>query len=105
MTQPYLQNSSVNHRSGYRSGHRSGYGEYSCSELVSEMKLLGLDPGPLLEIAANDILSRHGSKGQAYAKLMLDQVIAEDDLDGIYLWNALLSHICNHISHDHHIIH
>ncbi len=101
MTQPYLQNSSINHGSG----HRSGYGEYSYSELVSEMKLLGMDPRPLLEIAANDIVSRHGSRGQAYAELMLDQVIAEDDLDGIYLWNALLNHICNHISHGHYIIH
>lgn len=97
MTQPYLQNSSIN--------HISGYGEYSYSELVSEMKSLGMDPRPLLEIAANDILSQHGSRGQAYARRMLDQMIAEDDLDGIYLWNALLNHIYNHISHDHHIIH
>ncbi len=82
-----------------------GDGEYSYSELVSEMKLLGMDPAPFLEIAASDIISRHGSRGQAYAQLMLDQMIAEDDPDGIYLWNALLSHIYNHISYINPVIH
>ncbi len=61
----------------------------SFQELVKEMKLLGMDPKPLLEIAATDIFTQHGTMGMTYAELMLDQMIEENNPNGIALWKEL----------------
>ena len=61
----------------------------SVLKLVEEMKILGMDPLPLLQIAANDIFSRHGRKSLPYAKELLCQMLAEKNPDGIYLWQTL----------------
>lgn len=61
----------------------------SFPELIQEMKLLDMDPKPLLEIAANDIFSLHGGAAIILAELMLDQMYQDDNPDGIYLWKEL----------------
>ncbi|PCI51282.1 MAG: hypothetical protein COB49_02370 [Alphaproteobacteria bacterium] len=58
-------------------------------KICEEMNSLGLDPKPLLKIAANDIVIRHGIKGVAYAELMLDQMIENNNPEGIFLWKEL----------------
>lgn len=67
----------------------SSYAGLSILELIQEMELLGVDPKPLLEIAANDIFSLHGAKAITYAELMLDQMIEDDNPGGIFLWKEL----------------
>ncbi len=63
--------------------------EVSFLELIQEMKLLDMDPKPLLEIAANDIFSHHGSDAITFVELMLDQMYEDNNPDGIYLWKEL----------------
>jgi len=79
----------------------------SCSflELIQEMKLLGMDPKPVFEIAANDICSLYGAKATIYTELMLDHMIEEDNPDGIYLWKELHHTLSNRISPPNKIIH
>lgn len=67
----------------------SSYARLSILELVQEMKLLGVDPKPLLEIAAIDLFSQYGTKAISYIELMLDQMIEDDNPDGLYLWKEL----------------
>lgn len=70
----------------------------SVLELVEEMKTLGMDPLPLLQIAANDIFTRHGAKALPYAEEMLCQMLTAKDLDGIYLWQSLSDILGGYIS-------
>lgn len=67
----------------------SSYAEHTMLELVQEMNLLGMDPKPLLKIAAIDIFSQHGAKAITYAELMLEQMIDDDNSSGLYLWKEL----------------
>ncbi|MBL4802289.1 MAG: hypothetical protein JKY45_10380 [Emcibacter sp.] len=69
--------------------HNNSSSNLSFLELVEEMKGLGMDPRPLLEIAANDIWTRHGAQAMTYTELMLHQMQEENNPDGIYLWQAL----------------
>ena len=73
-------------------------GDTSILKLVEEMKFFGMDPLPLLEIAANDILSCHGTKAIPYAQEMLCQMIDGNNPDGIYLWQALYDILKGHTS-------
>ncbi|PCI34030.1 MAG: hypothetical protein COB54_03250 [Alphaproteobacteria bacterium] len=67
-------------------------------ELVQEMKLFGMDPKPFLVIAANDIFSRHGEQAITYAELILDQMVRENNPNGIGLWKELYCILHNQIS-------
>jgi len=81
MTQPIFKNSFKSHKSIYE--------DYSILELIAEMDILGVNPKPLLEIAATDIWKRHGAEGLNYVKLMRDQVTEAQDMNGIFLWTEL----------------
>jgi len=61
----------------------------SLLDLVQEMKCLGMDPKPILEIAANDINSLYGAKAHAYCALQLTQAREQDNPNDIYLWKEL----------------
>ncbi|MCF6215309.1 MAG: hypothetical protein L3J58_03945 [Emcibacter sp.] len=69
--------------------HKDNYAGYSIIELIAEMKLLGVSPQPLLEIAAKDIVNRFGADGHIYVEMMLNQVTEAQDFGGIFLWTAL----------------
>ncbi|GEM_PF-6654014 len=69
--------------------HKDNYADYSLIELIVEMDLLGVSPQPLLEIAAKDIMNRHGAEGYTYVEKMLNQVTEAQDAGGIFLWTAL----------------
>lgn len=73
----------------------SSYAELSILELVQEMKNLGADPKPLIKIAAIDLFSQYGAKALTYSELMLDQMIEEDNPNGLYLWNELYGILSN----------
>lgn len=76
----------------------SSHSELSFLELVQEMKIFGMDPKPFLVIAANDIFSRHGEQALAYARLVLEQMIKENNPDGIGLWEELYCILHDQIS-------
>ena len=76
----------------------SSHTELSFLELVQEMKIFGMDPKPFLVIAANDIFSRHGKQAVTYAELILDQMIKDNNPNGIVLWKELYCILQDQIS-------
>jgi len=88
-----------------RRTEKTSYEDYSLMELIAEMTLLGTNPKSLLEIAANDILDRHGAKGISYVKQKLDEVIISQDVSGIYLWQELFNLLNNRSSSAYFTIH
>ncbi|VAV90225.1 hypothetical protein MNBD_ALPHA02-762 [hydrothermal vent metagenome] len=74
-------------------------------ELAIEMKSLGMDPRPFFEIAAQDILSQHGNKAISYVEVMLSQMYAQNNPDGLYLWQELHDILIGQKSNKPHTIH
>lgn len=85
--------------------YTSGHAEHSFLELVAEMKALGMNPLPILETAANDILAQHGANVLVYTKAVLDQMRAANNPNGIYLWDCLHSILSARISPSYITIH
>lgn len=83
----------------------SSYAGMSFSELVVEMKLLGVDPNPLIKVAAIDIFSQYGDQAITYVELMLDQMIDDDNPNGLYLWKELFRILADHVSITQNTIH
>lgn len=89
--------------------HQNTYDTYRSSnsflELVEEMQFLGMDPEPLLKIAANDIYSLHGAKTIIYVETMLDQAHKANNPNDIYLWGKIYAILYNHSGEDYITIH
>lgn len=69
----------------------------SLLDLVQEMKCLGMDPEPILDIAANDIISLYGAQAGAFCALRLTQAIEDVNPNDIYLWKELYSILQNRL--------
>lgn len=67
----------------------SSYSKLTILEMIHEMKLLGVDPKPLIEIAAVDLFTQYGTEAITYTELMLDQMVEEDNPNGLFLWKEL----------------
>ncbi len=77
----------------------------SLLDLVQEMKSLDVDPMPFMEMAARDIIMRHGAEGVSYAKLLLEKEMQDNNADGIYLWQAIYSILSCHNLEGSQIVH
>ncbi len=97
MTQPNLERS--------YDTNTSSHANYSFMELVQEMRVLGMDPKPILSIAANDIFNRLGSKSLGYIKSILDQMVNENNTNGMYLWREIHDILSDRFSASHITIH
>ncbi|WP_138378782.1 hypothetical protein [Luteithermobacter gelatinilyticus] len=61
----------------------------SLTDLVLEMKHLGLDPAPLLSVAAGDFLRRSGPDARLQAKHLYHRAQEHQDQDGMYFWHEI----------------
>ena len=73
----------------------------STISILSEMKLLGIDYNPLLEIAAKDLSKKFGDLAYDYSIHIQQSFIINQDLGSAEIW-AKISNILLLLNQEHH---
>jgi len=65
----------------------------SQTDLFIEMQNLGIDPNPLLEIAAHDLLNQYGADALSYSIQIERNFYEEGDRQSASIWQKIITYL------------
>lgn len=63
------------------------------TNIFSEMEQLGVDPGPFLEIAAQDLNNQYGPDALSFALQIIEEFIDNGDNQSAEVWQRISCHL------------
>ena len=66
---------------------------FKSTNIFSEMKQLGIDPGPFLEVAALDINNQYGTDALGFSLQIIEEFIDDGDTQSAEIWQKISCHL------------
>ncbi|MBL4603608.1 MAG: hypothetical protein JKY84_12745 [Emcibacteraceae bacterium] len=63
------------------------------TNIFLEMELIGMDPNPLLEIAAHDLINQYGNDAVGYSIQIERDFIDEGDAESAEIWQKISNYL------------